>query len=88
MDMGNRLVIFSPPDRSTVRCSGARCGTKLSSETKVLANIGYQRLPRQMRARLGQHSSDMHRNELVKFSKFVEQFLNEIKECALISQAP
>jgi hypothetical protein len=28
----------------------------------------------------------LHRNELVNFSKFVEQFFNEIKECALISQ--
>ena len=41
-----------------------------------------------MRSRLGQHPPDMHRNELVKFSKFVEQFLNEIKECALIVGAP
>jgi hypothetical protein len=86
MDMSDRLAIFAPPDRSTVRCSGARCGTKLSSETKVLADIGYQRLRRQMRSRLGQHPPDMHRNELVKFSKLVEQFFNEIKECALVSQ--
>jgi hypothetical protein len=28
----------------------------------------------------------VHRNELVNFSKLVEQFFNEIKECALISQ--
>ena len=53
----------------------------------MLADIGYQRLPRQMRSRLGrQHPPDMHRNELVKFSKLVEQFFNEIKECALVSQ--
>jgi hypothetical protein len=39
-----------------------------------------------MRSRLGQHLSNVRRNELVKFSKLVEQFFNEIKERALISQ--
>ena len=39
-----------------------------------------------MRSRLGQHPPNVRRNELVKFSKLVEQFFNEIKECALISQ--
>ena len=39
-----------------------------------------------MRSRLGQHPPNVHRNELVNFSKLVEQFFNEIKECALISQ--
>ena len=34
----------------------------------------------------GQHPPNVHRNELVNFSKLVEQFFNEIKECALISQ--
>jgi hypothetical protein len=43
-------------------------------------------LPCQMRSRLGQHLSNVRRNELVKFSKLVEQFFNEIKERALISQ--
>jgi hypothetical protein len=41
-----------------------------------------------MRSRLGQHPPNVRRNELVKFSKLVEQFFNEIKECALLSQRP
>src|SRR5262245_13148304 len=32
-------------------------------------------------------SPNVHRNELVNFSKLVGRFFNEIKECALISQA-
>jgi hypothetical protein len=39
-----------------------------------------------MRSRLGQHPPNVHRNERVNFSKLVEQFFNEITECALISQ--
>ena len=86
--MGNRLAIFAPPDRSTARCSGVRCATNLSSETKVLADLGYDadRITCQMRSRLDQHPPNVHRNELVNFSKLVEQFFNEIKECALISR--
>jgi len=34
----------------------------------------------------GPTSPNEHRNELVNFSKLVEQFFNEIKQCALISQ--
>jgi hypothetical protein len=82
MDMSDRLAIFAPPDRSTVRCSGARCATKLSSETKVLSEASSPNA-----VAFGPTSRDMHRNELVKFSKLVEQFFNEIKDCALISQA-
>jgi hypothetical protein len=41
-----------------------------------------------MRSRLGQHPPNVRGNELVKFGKLAEQFFNEIKECALISQAP
>jgi hypothetical protein len=41
-----------------------------------------------MQSRLGQHPPNVRRNGLVKFSKLVEQFFNEIKECALIVSAP
>lgn len=53
----------------------------------MLADLGYdKRLPCQMRSRLGQHPPNVYRSELVNFSKSVEQFFNENKECALISQ--
>jgi hypothetical protein len=57
----------------------------------VLADLGYDAdwisgIPAKCGRVWGQHPPNVHRNELVNFSKLVEQFLNEIKERALISQ--
>ena len=43
-------------------------------------------IPQHSLVGLGQHPPNVHRNELVNFSKSVGQFFNKIKECALISQ--
>ena len=62
----------------------------MSSATKVLADLGNDAdWIRGFPAKCGRawaNIPNMRRNELVNFSKFVEQFFNEIKECALISQ--
>ena len=87
-DMGNRLTFSRGQTVRRRDVPAFAVPTNLSSATKVLAGLGYQRLPYQMRSRLGQHPPNVRRNELVKFSKLVEQFFNEIKECALLSQRP
>jgi hypothetical protein len=63
------------------------CGEQQHHGRRVEEPRHYENeIPQHSLVGLGQHPPNVHRNELVNFSKLVGQFFNEIKDCALISQ--
>jgi hypothetical protein len=80
--------VIEREDRHGRRC----CGDDLDDRAKHVPRAPRlrrsldQRLPRRMRS-CWAIPADMRRNEPFNFSKLVEQFFNEIKECALTSQS-
>jgi hypothetical protein len=72
------------PHGCAFRVAASNSSTAAGSRSRAYED----EIPQHSHVGLGQHPPDVHRNELVDFSKLVEQFFNEIKECALISQGP